>query len=123
MLKRILVNFIIVLSLISSSCSSFNKGYNDTMLKAHEEMLRQDLIAMRTFINDYASEKGALPQSLDDLVKAGYLKEIPDDPITEKKDWKVVIGEKPSLKNAKGIIDVRSSSTSKSTERTPYNEW
>lgn len=77
---------------------------------------------MRDSINDYALGNDALPQSLDDLVKAGYLNEIPDDPITQKKDWKVVIGEKPSLKNAKGIIDVRSSSTSQSTEGTPYSE-
>ena len=74
-------------------------------------------------INQYALDNNALPQALDDLVKAGYINELPDDPITEKKDWNPVMGEKVNLKKPKGIVDVRSSSTAKSSKGNPYSEW
>ena len=82
-----------------------------------------DLLQMRKMIDQYAADQGKLPQSLDDLVKAGYLHQIPEDPITKKTDWKLITGEDPSSKGKRGIIDIRSSSSEKSTEGKPYNEW
>lgn len=97
--------------------------YNKTISEAREAVLRDDLSVMRKMIRDYSLDTGELPQSLDDLVKAGYLHEIPEDPITEKKDWKIVIGEHPNHKERKGIVDIRSSSSAKSSGGEPYNEW
>jgi general secretion pathway protein G len=87
-------------------------------------MLRQDLHVLRVVVDQYAAEHGVLPQGLDDLVKAGFLREVPDDPMTGKKDWKVVIGDDPgSTKGRKGIVDIHSASTARSSKGTPYNEW
>ena len=86
--------------------------------------MRDNLFQMRKMIDQYAADKGALPQSLDDLIRAGYMHEIPVDPITQKKDWRIVMGDDPmSNEGGKGIVDVRSASTAKSSEGTSYSEW
>lgn len=114
-----------VLSLIAASvasCSNFSP--NQEHLRSREAMLKDNLIQMRQMTRQYAIDKGDLPQSLDDLVRARYLQQIPVDPMTEKKDWKVVVGEDTDLsKGKRGIIEIRSSSTAKSLEGTPYNQW
>ncbi|HEY9405184.1 MAG TPA: hypothetical protein VIQ24_21210 [Pyrinomonadaceae bacterium] len=97
--------------------------YQKTVVEARESVLRDDLSQMRKLIDQYMVDNGKPPQSLEDLARAGYLREVPDDPMTGKKDWRVVIGEPPSGKGEKGIIDIRSASTAKSTDGKPYNEW
>src|SRR5438128_8777399 len=62
-----------------------------TVLHAREDVLKLDLQAMRQAISQYTSEKGFPPQSLDDLVSAGYFREIPPDPITEERNWQVIL--------------------------------
>ena len=117
----------LIISLVvatAASCSAFNSGYNESVMKAREAILRDDLVQVRRLIREYAADRGELPQSLDDLAKAGYIREVPEDPMTEKRDWKVIIGEDPNLaKGKRGIINIRSSSAAKSSEGTPYNEW
>ena len=116
---------ILVLSFIAltASCGAFKSGYNESELRARENVLKDDLLQMRKMIDQYAADQGKLPQSLDDLVKDDYLHQIPEDPITKKTDWKLITGEDPSSKGKRGIINIRSSSSEKSTEGKPYNEW
>ena len=93
-------------------------------MHARETVLKDALFKMRSLIDQYAADKGKLPQSLDDLVSAGYMREIPTDPITEQKNWNVVTGEDPySTEGGSGVTDVHSSSGETSTEGTPYSEW
>jgi general secretion pathway protein G len=99
-------------------------SYRISVLRSQESTLRSDLFQMRKMIDQYAADRGYLPQSLDDLVSAGYLREIPTDPITRHKDWIVELGEDPySSAFRQGIIDVRSASSAKSSEDRPYKEW
>jgi general secretion pathway protein G len=86
-------------------------------------MLRDELMAMRKAIDMYAADQGQLPKSLDDLLKAKYLREIPADPITKKPDWKLITGEDPNRQGETGIVDIRSSSSERSIEGQPYSEW
>jgi general secretion pathway protein G len=98
--------------------------YQRSVLHARESVLRDDLFKMRTLIDQYAADKGKLPQSLDDLVSSNYMREIPVDPMTDEHTWNVVIGEDPnSREGEQGVINVQSLSTDTSTEGTPYNEW
>lgn len=116
--------FLLSLILISTiSCGAPKSQYDKTVLRTRESVLKEDLLAMRKMIDQYAADQGRLPQSLDDLVKGEYLHQIPEDPITEKPDWKLVMGEDPNAKGKFGIVDIRSSSTEKSIEGKPYNEW
>jgi general secretion pathway protein G len=109
--------------LAASSCTAYHKGYDDAALKGREELLRQELKGLRAVIHEYTADKAELPQSLDDCVKAGYINLIPDDPITQKRDWKLVIGSQPTLRKPDGIVDVHSASNAKSSEGTLYSEW
>ena len=116
-----LLTFVIGVS-CTISCRAI-KVHQSNLLE-REAVLRSDLYTIRTLIDQYAADKGSLPRSLDDLVKAGYLRELPKDTFTGQKDWVVVIGTDPnSPENQQGIVDVHSASLATSREGTPYNEW
>jgi general secretion pathway protein G len=119
-----LLELMIVISIIIILASVALPQYQKTIMHARETILRDDLFKMRSLIDQYAADKGKLPQSLEDLVSGGYLREIPKDPITDNKDWNVVTGEDPySTEGNSGVTDVHSSSGDTSTEGTPYGEW
>jgi general secretion pathway protein G len=119
-----LLELMIVISIIIILASVALPQYQKTIMHARETVLRDDLFKMRSLIDQYAADKGKLPQSLDDLVSAGYMRELPKDPITDNKDWNVVTGDDPySTEGGTGVTDVHSSSGDVSTEGTPYGEW
>ena len=119
-----LLELMIVISIIIILASVALPQYQKTIMHARETVLRDDLFKMRSLLDQYAADKGKLPQSLDDLVSEHYLREVPKDPITDNKDWTAVTGEDPfSTEGNSGIIDVHSSSGDVSTEGTPYSEW
>jgi general secretion pathway protein G len=119
-----LLELMIVISVIIILAAVALPQYQKTIMHARETVLRDDLFKMRSLIDQYAADKGKLPASLDDLITAGYMRELPKDPITDNKDWNVVTGEDPySTEGASGVTDVHSSSPEVSTEGTPYSEW
>jgi general secretion pathway protein G len=119
-----LLELMIVISIIIVLAAVALPQYHKTIMHARETVLKDDLFNMRKLIDQYAADKGKLPQSLEDLVTAGYMREVPKDPITDDKDWKPVPGDDPySTEGGTGIIDVHSSSSEMSTESTPYSEW
>src|SRR5947207_15977127 len=67
--------------------------YSNSVVRAREATLRQDLDTLRKCIDAYTLDKERAPQSLDDLVSAGYLREIPVDPITRSRDTWVTVQE------------------------------
>src|SRR5947207_14642453 len=90
-----LLELMIVISIIIILVSVALPQYQKTTMHARETMLRYDLDTMRKLIDQYSADKGKLPQSLDDLVSAGYMREVPKDPISDAKDWNVVAGDDP----------------------------
>src|SRR3974390_242560 len=77
-----LIEMLIVISLILILVSIALPIYNRSILRAKEAVLRQDLFTLRQVISQYTLDKQKAPQALDDLVSAGYLKQVPKDPIT-----------------------------------------
>src|SRR5712691_5239552 len=119
-----LLELMIVISIIIILAAVALPQYQKTIMHARETVLHDDLFRMRSLIDQYAADKGKLPQSLDDLVSAGYLREVPKDPITDKKDWNITTGDDPySSEGGSGITDVHSASGDVSSEGTPYSEW
>lgn len=119
-----LLELMIVISVIIILAAITLPQYQKTIMHTREAVLRDDLHKMRSLIDQYAADKGSLPQSLDDLVSAGYMREVPVDPFTGQKDWAITTGEDPnSLTGEQGMTDVHSSSTETSSEGTPYSEW
>jgi len=101
--------------------------YRQQILRARESVLRQNLFTLRTLVSQYTLDKQKAPQSLEDLVAAGYLKQIPADPITGSADWTVNQAEdtisSPDQQDEGGIDDVHSSSTQVGTNGTAYSTW
>lgn len=113
----IVISIIVILALIVLP------QYNKTVQATKEAVLRDDLHQMRKMIRQYSADKGKLPNSLDDLVSAGYLNEIPEDPMTGNKDWNTVFGDDPNLgEGGQGLVNVCSSSSDPSLEGSPYND-
>lgn len=100
--------------------------YQRSIVKAREATLKQDLATMRNAIEQFAVDKLQGAQSLDELVSAGYLRQVPTDPITNQKDWRVEMCDMMLSvdQTAPGICDVKSSAQGVSTfEGTPYSSW
>ena len=119
-----LLELMIVISIIIILAAIALPQYQKTIMHTREAVLRDNLFKMRTLIDQYAADKQALPQSLEELVSAGYMRSLPVDPMTNQADWTVVTGDDPnSTTGQQGVIDVRSASPDMSSEGTPYAEW
>ena len=99
--------------------------YNQALVKARESVLRNDLFEMRKLISQYTLDKQKAPQSLDDLVSAGYIKAIPKDPMTNEANWEP--HQEDTLlsidQQDPGIDDVHSASNATSSDGTAYSSW
>ena len=119
-----LLELMIVISIIIILAAVALPQYQRVIVATREAVLRDDLTKMRMLIDQFAADKGRLPQALDDLVTEGYMREIPVDPFTSQKDWAITTGEDPgSLEGQSGMTDIHSTSGDVSTEGTPYSEW
>lgn len=120
-----LIELMIVISIILILVSISVPIYNQSILRAKESVLRQDLFTLRSVISQYTLDKQKAPQSLDDLVQASYLKQIPNDPMTGQPNWQV---EQEDVllavdQQEPGISDVHSSSSASSSDGTAYSTW
>lgn len=119
-----LLELMIVISIIIILAAIALPQYRRTIMAAREAVLRDDLYKMRSLLDQYAADKGKLPQSLEDLVTENYMRELPVDPFTGQKDWTVETGEDPnSTSGEQGVVNVHSNSSDTSSEGTPYSEW
>jgi general secretion pathway protein G len=121
-----LIELMIVIAIIFILLGLAAGRYDMTIQRSREAVLKHDLLIMREAIDNFTLDKQAAPQSLDDLQQAGYLREVPMDPMTQAKDWV------PAFDNivlspdqvTTGMVDVHSNSgmTSK-FDGTSYNTW
>jgi len=119
-----LLELMIVISIIIILAAVALPQYQKTIIHTRETVLRDDLFQMRKMIDQYAADKGKLPQSLEDLVNDRYLREIPEDPITQEKEWDVITGDDPGATDGgSGIVEIHSRSPNIGTNGKPYSEW
>jgi general secretion pathway protein G len=120
-----LIELMIVMAIISILVAVAVPLYQRSVVRAKEAVLRQNLFSLRTVLDEYTYDKAKAPQSIQDLVTEGYLRQIPMDPITGEADWTTIQEDAITSVNQTepGIFDVRSKSDKKSLEGTPYNEW
>ncbi len=121
-----LIELMIVMSIIVILIAVAVPFYQKSITRAKETVLHNNLFAMRSAIDEYSYDKQKAPQSLQDLVTDGYLREVPKDPIVGNSDsWKIIMEDAGQAVNATepGIFDVRSSSSQKSLEGTNYADW
>src|ERR1035438_2226271 len=99
--------------------------YTQSVVRAREAVLRNDLFELRKLISQYTLDKQKAPQSLEDLVSGGYLKEIPKDPMTHEANWEPKQEEVLMTVDQQeiGIDDVHSASNMMSSDGTAYSTW
>ena len=95
----------------------------DQALHERESSLRMNLLLMRGAIDRYSTNVGHAPRSLNQLVESGFLKAIPVDPITGRRDWDEATTDLMCYQDLLVLEDVHSSSTVISSKGTPYREW
>ena len=119
-----LLELMIVISIIIILAAIALPQYQKTIMHTRETVLRDNLFKMRSLIDQFAADKGRLPQSLDELVTEGYMREVPVDPMTNQKDWVENMGDDPnSIDGGQGMTDVHSASEDTSLDGSPYREW
>jgi general secretion pathway protein G len=120
-----LLELMIVVSIIVILIGMGVGMYQTALLHARESVLKKDLQTMREAIDNYTLDKQQAPQSLQDLVDAHYLRNIPNDPITRSPDWVTHVSDSVITpdQTGTGIDDVHSGSDMMSTEGTPYSSW
>lgn len=121
-----LIELMIAMAVISILVSVAVPMFQKSLIRSKETVLRQNLFAMRTVIDEFTYDKGKAPQTLDEIVQAGYLRKVPMDPMTgTDQSWKIIMEDASNAVNQTepGIFDVRSGSDKTSLEGTPYSEW
>jgi general secretion pathway protein G len=121
-----LIELIIVMTIIGVLATLAIPSYVSAIKHAREAVLKEDLHVMRAAIDSYTMDKQKAPQALDDLVQAGYLKIIPEDPMTHSKDtWATNTSDAMySLDQTDpGIDDVHSGAQDTGSDGQPYSSW
>lgn len=120
-----LIEMVIVIAIIAILLSMALPNYRASIQRAMDASMRQDLFSLRQVIQEFTLDKQRAPQSLDELSTSGYLKEIPSDPCTKQKDWRV--DQEDVLlavdQNQPGITDVHSICPLRASDGTAYSEW
>jgi general secretion pathway protein G len=121
-----LIELMVVISIIVILMSVAIPRYQTSILRARETVLRDDLYTLRSVIDQYTLDKQKAPQSLQELVEAGYIKQLPRDPITNSRDSWIPVTDDSIMspdQSQPGIIDVHSGSDQNSSEGTAYSTW
>ena len=121
-----LLELMIVMVVIGLLAAIAIPAYTTNIRHAREAVLKEDLHTMRTAIDSYTYDKEKAPQTLDDLVQAGYLKAMPVDPFTHRSDTWIAVQDDSLMtidQTQSGISDVHSGAQETSSEGTSYNTW
>ena len=121
-----LIELLIVMSIVTILVSLAIPVYQRSILRAKESVLKSNLMSMRQVIDEYTYDKQKAPQTLQDLVQEGYLRQVPNDPITDSNTtWRVVMEDALQSvdQTEPGIFDVHSGSDKTALDGTPYADW
>jgi len=120
------VELIVVITIVVILITMAIPIYNNTIKRSKETVLKQNLFTLRTVIDNYTFDKQKAPQSLQELVTEGYLRTVPNDPMTgSNQTWRTIQEDAVQSVNQTepGIFDVKSGSDKMGLDGTPYAEW
>ena len=121
-----LIELLIVMSIITILVSLAIPVYQRSILRSRETVLKNNLFTIRQVIDEYTYDKQKAPQALDDLVREGYLRQVPNDPMTgSNTTWRIVMEDALQSvdQTEPGIFDVHSGSDKTALDGTPYADW
>jgi general secretion pathway protein G len=114
-----LIELLVVLAVLAILTAMIAPRYLDRVDQARETVLKEDLVGLRTAIDQYLRDKAHYPSALDDLVAQRYIRTIPVDPLTGRADWIVL----PPKDGAAAVYDVRSAAVGRAADGTDYAHW
>lgn len=120
-----LIEILLVITIIGILLSIAIPSYRQSVLRARETALRENLHVLRQTIEQFTLDKQRPPHSLDELATAGYLRTLPRDITGSADTWQIEYSDlviSPE-QTTTGISDVRSGSPALATDGTPYNTW
>ena len=121
-----LIEMLIVVAMIGILAAVAVGRYQQSITRAKEAVLKENLFTMRTSISLYFADKGRYPYDLQALVEDDYLHSMPVDPITDSADtWITVPSEMndADISTEPGIADVTSGATGIAMDGTAYMDW
>lgn len=121
-----LIELMVVMAIISILLAIALPVYQKSIIRSKESVLRNNLFTLRTMIDEYTIDKQKAPESLQELVTEGYLRQVPQDPVTNSdQTWRVIMEETPvgGSTSAPGVFDVKSGSDKTALDGTPYSDW
>ena len=120
-----LIELMIVVTIVLILIGMAVANYTRIVRYTREAVLKYDLRTMREIIDHYTVDKETAPQSLEDLSSAGYLREVPVDPVTHTKEWAPKYDSVPLFPDqaSTGIVDVNSKSGATALDGTKYSDW
>ena len=119
-LLELMIAMFILIILLSVAIPTYHKSVQ----QARETVLRENLWQMRKAIDQYQTDKGKLPKSIDDLVEGKYLRDRPVDPITEGTEWEEVMDSDPNSPDGEeGMVSVKSTAPDSDSEGKAYSEY
>src|ERR1700759_4256669 len=121
-----LIELMIVMAIVVILIATAIPQYQKSLVRAKESVLKNNLFTIRMMIDEYSYDKQKAPQTLQDLVQEGYLREVPRDPMTgNNTSWRIIMEDasQATSQSEPGIFDVRSGSDKNSLEGSPYSEW
>ncbi len=119
LLELVIAMFIMII-LISVALPT----YYNSIQHAREAVLKDTLFQMRKVSDQYTADKGKMPKSVQEIVDAGYLREKPIDPITDKAEWDEIQGEDPNDKDGgQGMKDIKSLADGEDTSGKSFKEY
>ncbi len=121
-----LIELMIVMTIISILLAIAIPIYQKSILRAKESVLRNNLTTLRYMIDEYTVDKQHAPQTLDELVSEGYLRQVPVDPIAgNNQSWKLIMEDTAAGGDNQqpGIFDVRSGAEGNGLDNTAYSDW
>ena len=114
-----LLELMIVVTIVAILATLAQPVWQESVTRAREASLKQTLFTMRDVLDQYRADRGKYPQAMEEVVSAGYLRQMPSDPFTRSvTTWQEIPSESEG-----GVFDVHSGSSLVGTDGTPYNQW
>ena len=121
-----LIELMVVMAIISILLAIALPIYQKSIIRSKESVLRNNLFTLRTMIDEYTIDKQHAPETLQELVSEGYLRQVPQDPMTgSDQTWKLIMEDTAigGMNSQPGIFDVKSGSDKTALDGSAYADW
>lgn len=116
-----LIELLVAMAIVALLLSIVAPRYFNSVGKAEEAVLKQDLMLMRDALDKFHADTGQYPDTLEDLVSKKYLRKIPVDPITQSMTtWQII----PPANAEKGaVFDLKSGALGNARDGSAFADW